>query len=277
MFGDVPDGRKERGVRMVLVQPELCEPKQGQTTTGRKKPDGVATSDLVLSSFVGNNGDIFPDILKLHVPDGSKIADVTWGQGAFWRRVDENRYDVHGTDIQTGVDCRDLPYEDGEMDCVVLDPPYMEGLFRKESAHMAGSGTHAAFRKAYSDGKATEEVEGAPKYHEAVLDLYLKAGVDAKRVLRNYGIFIVKCQDEVSANRQRLTHVELINAYEADGFYCKDLFVIVRPNKPGVSRLVKQEHARKSHSYFLIFIKRNPKAPKRIRPTAKEAKQMGLA
>jgi len=32
-------------------------------------------------------------------------------------------------------------------------------------------------------------------------------------VLRPNGIFIVKCQDEVSANRQWLTHIEIVNAY----------------------------------------------------------------
>jgi hypothetical protein len=245
------------------------------TESGRKRPEGVATSHVVLSAFVGSNADVFPSILGLHVPAGSRVADVTWGQGVFWRNVEDGRYEVLGTDIQTGVDCRDLPYADGEFDCVVLDPPYMEGLFRKSEGHMAGSGTHAAFRKAYSNGQATEHVDGAPKYHEAVLDLYLRAGEEARRVLRNYGVFIVKCQDEVSANRQRLTHVELINAFEADGFYCKDLYVVVRPNRPGVARLLKQEHARKNHSYFLVFIKRNPEAPKRIRPTVKEARALG--
>jgi hypothetical protein len=57
----------------------------------------------------------------------------------------------------------------------------------------------------------------------------------------------------VSANRQRLTHVEIIAECEAMGFYCKDLFVLVRANAPGVSRLLRQAHARKNHSYFLVF------------------------
>jgi len=257
------------------MQSELWE-EEDIPSNGRKRPDGEATSDLVVSAYVGNNAEVFPDILKLHVPLGSKIADVTYGLGAFWRDVDEHAYDVYATDLKTGTDCRDLPYKDGEMDCIVLDPPYMEGLYRKSASHMAGSGTHSAFRNAYSNGEATEHVEGEPKYHDAVVDMYLKSGVEAKRVLRNYGIFIVKCQDEVSANQQRLTHVELINAYEADGFYCKDLFVVVRTNRPGASRVLKQEHARKSHSYFLVFIKRNPEHPKRIRPTRIEAKALGL-
>lgn len=242
----------------------------------RKKPDGAATTDVVLSSHLGNNAPLFKDILKLHVPNGSVIADVTWGKGAFWTATDTSLYDVRGTDIQMGVDCRDLPYADGELDALVLDPPYMEGLFRKDTGHMAGAGSHNAFRERYSDSRATEEVAGAPKWHDAVLDLYFKAGLEAKRVLRNYGVFIVKCQDEVSANRQRLTHVELINEFEKD-FYCKDLYVVTRPNKPGIVRVLKQEHARKNHSYFLVFVKRNPDFPKRIRPTAKELKELVAA
>ena len=43
--------------------------------------------------------------------------------------------------------------------------------------------------------------------------------------------------------------------YEQLGFYTKDLFVVVRSNKAGISRLLKQVHARKNHSYFLVFIK----------------------
>ena len=43
--------------------------------------------------------------------------------------------------------------------------------------------------------------------------------------------------------------------YTEMGFYAKDLFVVVRANKPGVSRLKKQVHARKNHSYFLVFVR----------------------
>ena len=96
---------------------------------------------------------------------------------------------------------------------------------------------------------------GAGKWHAAVVELYKEGGREAHRVLCDRGVFIVKCQDEVSANRQNLTHVEVITAYAEMGFFCKDLFVVVRPNKPGMSRLLKQAHARKNHSYFLVFVK----------------------
>lgn len=218
----------------------------------RKKPAGIATTDALLSAHVANNSAVFKKILELHVSQGSTVADVTFGKGIFWKEVPRNHYKLLATDIKTGVDCRNLPYDQDSIDCVVLDPPYMEGLFRRKRWHLAGSGSHSAFRETYSNGMET--VDG-PKYHDAVLDLYFKACKEAARVLKRGGILIVKCQDEVSANRQRLTHVEIINKLSEIGFYCKDLFVVVRTNKPVVSRLLKQVHARKNHSYFLVFVK----------------------
>ena len=219
---------------------------------------GEPTSDLVLSAYTGLNENIFPQILELHVKKGSRIADVTWGQGVFWKQVPTGLYEVLPTDIAMGVDCRMLPYDDESLDCVVLDPPYMEGFYRKAAKQKAGSGTHSTFSKAYSNGdelNCDTENTGTKKWHAAVTDVYFKAGLEAYRVLRKKGVLIVKCQDEVSAGKQWLTHVEIINRYEEYGYYTKDLFVVVRNNKPAVSRLKQQVHARKNHSYFLVFVK----------------------
>ncbi|MDC9591289.1 DNA methyltransferase [Xenorhabdus sp. XENO-10] len=223
---------------------------------------GVATSDVIMSAHMSGNMDIFPHILDLHVPDGSVIADVTFGGGVFWKKVDLSRYKLLATDLSDGVDCRDLHYESASLDALVLDPPYMEGLLRNNTSHKAGDGSHSSFRKYYSNGDEKSE-KGAPKWHAAVTDLYYKASNEAFRVLKDNGVFIVKCQDEVSANKQWLTHVEIINYCESLGFYTKDLFVVIRSNKAGVSRVKKQVHARKNHSYFLVFIKLSEKRRKR--------------
>jgi DNA modification methylase len=218
----------------------------------RRVQGGKATSDVLLSAHLGGNAELFPKILDLHVRAGATIADVTFGGGVFWRNVSTRKYHLKATDIADGIDCRKLPYAAESIDCVVLDPPYMEGFYRRNGTQKAGSGTHAAFRDFYSNG---DEASGGPKWHQAVLDLYFKAGREAHRVLRANGILIVKCQDEVSANHQWLTHIEIVNDYATVGFYAKDLFVVVRENRPIVSRLKKQVHARKNHSYFLVFVK----------------------
>jgi hypothetical protein len=112
---------------------------------------------------------------------------------------------------------------------------------------------HQNYENYYGNNVASNGSE--KKYHEAVLDLYFKTVHEAKRVLKGEGIFIVKCMDEVCANQQRLTHVELINEFCRHGFIVEDLFVLLRNNRPGVSRILRQVHARKNHSYFLIFRK----------------------
>ena len=112
------------------------------------------------------------------------------------------------SDIRDGIDCRDLPYDDGEVDCVVLDPPYMHTP--GGTAHTS----HTAFEHHYrNNGTGNRTVK---KYHEAVLALYEEAGKEAFRVLRDRGVLIVKCQDEVCSNRQRFAHVEIMKFLRAD-------------------------------------------------------------
>ena len=214
-------------------------------TKKRKSPDGVPTNDLVFSAYGAGNDEVFPYVLSLYVEPGSTVADVTYGKGVFWRKVPEDVYTLLPSDLDSGVDCRQLPYEDESIDCVVFDPPYMHTP--GGTAHV----NHQNYEGYYKNNLATSN----KKYHEAVLDLYFEAGREAWRVLRSGGVYIVKCQDEVCANQQRLTHVEIINELHDYGFIAEDLFVVVRSGRPGVSRLLTQAHARKNHSYFLVFIK----------------------
>ncbi len=214
----------------------------------RKSPAGKATNDLIHSCKQGTNDEIFPDVLGLHVPEGSIVADVTYGKGIFWKNVRTSKYNLKTSDIKNGIDCRNVPYEDESIDCVVLDPPYM---------HSPGGTAHENHQNYENYYKNNGTGNGTKKkYHDAVLELYFQAGLEAHRVLKTEGIFIVKCQDEVCANKQRLTHVELINHFCNKRFICEDIFVLMRNGKPGVSRMIKQQHARKNHSYFLVFRKR---------------------
>ena len=221
------------------------------TDKRRRVRNGAPTNDLVFSASTDGNKDVFPRVLELYVAPGSVVADVTYGKGVFWRRVPQDRYRLKRSDILDGIDCRDLPYEDGEIDCVVLDPPYMHSP--GGTAH--DNAAHSAFERHYRNNGTGNRT--GKKYHEAVLSLYEDAAEEAHRVLRDRGVLIVKCQDEVCANRQRFTHIEIVQAYERIGFVAEDLFVVVRVNRPGVSRTARQVHARKNHSYFLVFWKRS--------------------
>ncbi len=231
-------GRNQQGARLV----------QRKGRRPRRAPRGRPTNDLVFTAYQGTNELLFPHVLKLYVRPGSKVADVTYGRGVFWKKVPKGKYALLATDVKIdGTDCRELPYADSSIDCVVFDPPYM---------HTPGGTAHENHQN-YENYYANNAANGGTvkKYHEAVLDLYFRAEREAHRVLRTEGIYIVKCGDEVCANQQRLTHVELINEFTSNGFVIEDLFVLLRNNKPGMSRVLRQVHARKNHSYFLVFRK----------------------
>ena len=219
-----------------------------QRKTARRVRNGAPSNELIYSVFLEGNALALPQILGLYVSPGSIVADVTYGKGVFWRHIPSDLYDLKATDIQSGVDCRALPYKNEEIDCVVFDPPYMHTP--GGTAHVS----HEPFEQHYRNNGSRNQT--GSKYHEAVLDLYRDGGQEAYRVLRERGVLIVKCQDEVCANQQRFTHVEIMQMYEKMGFVAEDLFIVVRNNRPGVSRVVRQVHARKNHSYFLVFWKR---------------------
>ena len=222
-------------------------PSAPQRKTNRRVRNGKPSNDLVFSALQGTNDELFPRILALYVGPGSKIADITYGRGVFWKKIDRDLFDLRTTDLATGTDCRNLPYKDGSMDCVVFDPPYMHSP--GGTAHVG----HQNYEQYYRNNNATNKTKR--KYHDAVLDLYFETGLESYRILKYGGVFIVKCGDEVCANRQCLTHVEIINHYVTLGFCVEDLFILMRRNKPGVSRIAKQIHARKNHSYFIVFWK----------------------
>src|ERR1700733_9454006 len=228
-----------------LFERDLPALVQRKGRSARKSPSGISTNDLVFSAAVGGNADLFPSILSLYVPPGSTVADVTFGRGVFWKNVPPNLYKVLATDIRKGVDSRRLPYKADTLDCVVFDPPYM---------HTPGGTAHDGHQNFEQYYKNNGDNLTTLKYHEAVLDLYFRSASEACRVLKPEGIYIVKCQDEVCACRQRLTHVEIINNL-METFIAEDIFVLVRNGKPGVSRILRQRHARKNHSYFLVFRK----------------------
>ena len=167
-----------------------------QQKAARRVRNGLPSNNLTFSALQGNNEDLFPRILELYVAAGSVIADITYGKGVFWKRVAPDRYDVRATDMATGTDSRMLPYLDATIDCVIFDPPYMHSP--GGSAHVG----HQNFEQYYHNNEITHETK---KYHEAVLDCYFSTAVEVMRVLRPGGIFIVKCEDEVCANQQRLS------------------------------------------------------------------------
>ncbi len=82
---------------------------------------------MILTCYRGRNADLIQKVSELYFPPGAKIADVTYGNGWFWKKVDLTKYEFYPSDIKTGVDFRTTPYPDNSFDVVVFDPPYTHG------------------------------------------------------------------------------------------------------------------------------------------------------
>src|SRR5690606_39168466 len=104
-------------------------------------------------------------------------ADVNYGKGVFWKKVDLTKYTLKATDLKDGIDMRSLPYEDKSLDALVMDPPYMPTEF---------TGV-----KEFSDYYGIERKFEGKKWDKAVMELYHDGIKEAHRVIKDDGVLIV--------------------------------------------------------------------------------------
>lgn len=187
----------------------------------------------VLTSHTGNNSDLIKVVSDFYLKEGISVADVTFGKGVFWRDVDISKYNFLPSDLQTGTDFGNLPYEDRSIDCLILDPPYMHG----------GETIKESINDCYKNKNTS---------HESVIRLYLRGILEAARVLKKGGQLWVKCQDEIESGKQKSSSCEIKIIAEIIGFQTKDLFILTQDSIPAM-REKYQLTARKNHSYLYIF------------------------
>jgi|TARA_R110000803_G_C11885259_1_gene310272 hypothetical protein len=189
-------------------------------------------SETTLTARVGNNADLLVDCVKMYANFGDVIVDVTYGKGVFWQKIDLSLYDFKGTDLEGGVDFKNLPYGDASVDLLVLDPPYMHG----------GATIKASINDCYRNQNTS---------HASVIRLYAGGILEAARVLKKKGRIFVKCQDEIESGKQRWSHLELMSILESFGFCALDLFVLQQKSVPAM-RQKTQKTARKNHSFMIV-------------------------
>ena len=182
--------------------------------------------------------------MRLYCPDGFEL-DPTYSIGNFYKEIKPPK---HKFDIQPQIpgvkqaDCRDLPFNDDSVGSIMFDPPFIAAIPR---------------------GKPTGIINQRFGYYRNIQhelwDMYHKALEEFYRILKENGVLVFKCQDTIDSCKQYFSHVEIINYAVKLGFYPKDLFVLLAKSRLVSPSQRKQQHARKFHSYFLVFIKQyNP-------------------
>ena len=195
--------------------------------------------------------EILEHIKKLHCPKDTKCfdADITYGNGVFWKNSHEPmlKYDI--CPQLPGViqaNSNSIPINDDSLESVVYDPPFLTYV-KKGRDHKEGN---VIMSKRFG---------GYYKYKELEED-YNKTLIECHRVLRKNGIMVFKCQDIIHDHKMHCTHNMVINMAEEIGFRLEDLFVLAAKSRMAIPPTdghapKKQKHARIFHSYFLVLKK----------------------
>ena len=169
------------------------------------------------------------------------MADITYGRGVFWQRVDLAEYRFYKSDRITCPssphDFRQLPYQARFFDVVVFDPPYAHGGYSMKSG--------PCYQLASRAGGLS---------HREILDGYEAGMAEGTRILKPGGTLWVKCADEIERAVQRRGHIEIFQIAQGLDLIDQDLFVLMQ-EAPPVTNGRAQQHARKNCSFLWVFRK----------------------
>lgn len=193
----------------------------------------------MITTVCADQGEILSNIAKLHNNSQPFQVDLTWGKGGFWRGsaaflAPAIRMDLLPTDrVNLIADVRALPFQKFSIDSMVFDPPFI-----------------------HAPGKASvmgQRFSGYPRQAD-LGRLYHLALESAWFSLKPGGLLVFKCQDIVESGKQVWNHWKIMTAAFSLDFTLEDLFVLTRRSViVGHNHHGRQQHARKSHSYFLVF------------------------
>ena len=198
--------------------------------------------DSIIKSVSYDQDEIIRWIIKLYCPDGIHL-DPTYSKGNFYKNISppELKFDINPCiEGVKQANCCNLPIENSSMRSIMFDPPFV-----------------AAIPKGEAQGIITKRFSFYRNIQHEMWDMYCSALSEFVRILRPGGTLIIKCQDTIDSSKQYFSHIEIHNMAVKLGLYAKDLFILVAKNRIIGKTHRNQQHARKYHSYFLVFKKEN--------------------
>ena len=203
----------------------------------------MTRGDRIIKSVSNNQEQIIRWIKKLYCPDGIDL-DPTYSKGVFYKNMELPRLRFDLNPQVEGVrqaDCIDLPLENGSVQTIMFDPPMIGGSI--------GNGKTGIIKERF----------GIYKNIPVLWSMYSKALKEFYRILKDKGVLIFKCQDTIESSKQYLSEYKIIKEALNLGFYPKDKFILTARSRLVSPSQRKQQHSRKFHCYFLVFIKETPK------------------
>lgn len=194
----------------------------------------------MIASVSYNQSALLNRIIKLHCPNGIE-CDPTYSTGMIYKSMKTDpkyKFDIEPKyeDVKK-ADCRELLFIDNSVESIMFDPPFVVG----------------------GNGGVIKERFGYYKTIQELWQMYTDSLKEFYRILREKGVLIFKCQDTIDSGKQYLSEYKIIKEALKIGFYPKDIFILVAKSRVLRKNQKTQKHARKYHSYFIVFIKCKPK------------------
>lgn len=190
----------------------------------------VQTSDL----------EVLKAISYLYLDEEWYDLDPCFSKGKFYENAPFPRILMDKVPYNEFVDKNDIlngiPLEDKSIKSVVFDPPFMFGRHGKTDENL--------MNKRFTMFDKWEDLE--LMYKTALGEFY--------RVLQKHGIVAFKCQDYTDS-KTTLTHCYVHNWAIEAGFKVEDLFILHWQGGRIWNPNLRQRHARKFHSYWMVLKK----------------------
>lgn len=183
------------------------------------------------------NAELIADCARLgYLRKEWRTLDPTYGLGTFWKQWRPN--DLVASDIEVdkspiglSVDFSEMPFEDGDFDCVVLDPPYkLNGRSQEKTDERFGVHVYVSWQER--------------------MDLIRRGLTECARVLGD-GYLLLKCQDQVCSGKVRWQTLEFTKHAESLNLGLVDRFDFLSYRAQPKGR--RQIHARRNSSTLLVF------------------------
>lgn len=206
----------------------------------------VWNRDEIVFSFGYDSTKILKDIMTLYNNGEPFDVDCTYSKGVFWKKLPlpRQKFDLYPQfDDVVEANANNLPLNDGEVQSIMFDPPFK----------MSTSNVQGIIEKRFTAFSSPQALWG----------FYRQAITEFRRILKPGGIFVIKCQDVVSSGKNQWSHFEVKRIADEEFFDLVDLFILGNKNPIMSPNMKNQIHARKNHSFFMVFRKPIPKGKRK--------------
>lgn len=225
-----------------MVNPPVTKVRAVQNSMFPDLVDDRPVGKILPSVFAGTNADLMAAIAPYYLT--GLVVDTTYGDGNWWTKYRPPGLIAHDLHKLDGVSFGDLPHQNGSVNTVCFDPPYIPA----GGVRQKGGGPNRGER-AFRDGFGLE-----PRSRSDIIDLLYLGLPECRRVLAPGGFVLAKCTDYVSGGAFHLGHMDMIRAANSNRLQVHDLIVHHTGSGPGGHNIYDPIRARRHHSYLIVLV-----------------------